>query len=524
MKCKKTNKRTNKRTNKKKNKKTSKRISKGGAPEGYKFIAKGAYGCVYSPALKCLDKEIVSISDDKTISKLMVDTNAYGEFIENIILKILGYDIENNFHLPLPTSCQLNIKTSSENKENQKSDKYDERDFSECEVDKFKKNDKTTILTYKDGGIDFYQLRKKTNYHPQNIFSKDGLPKILDGIIALQEKGLIHGDIKDQNIVTGFFDDENNPGKTDFKLIDFGLLTFTGEKDIGVFLYNQDISPEILKIIKDKDILTGPQKKYDERRQIFEYNHIYYPVYGFIFYSLAFHPDYIDFIDDISSADNERVIDHFLSQFKANIQKYPQINDYFKQIQYGDNKNKSMRDSLLDLNNELIESYKGEDKTEYNNNCLILAKKIDYYSFGILLLIYIEHIQNIYPTLKALLVQHIYDFLNNSELLFINFSKLEPIKIKEQFNTMCDNIMNGITQKGGYLPESQPNNKQPNNKQPNNNQPNNNKKLNVNNNKKLNVNNNKKLNVNNNTKSFPHIEHEITPELQKEIETILNYK
>lgn len=516
------NERINTRTNKAKNinkvKKTI-RKNKGGAPDGIKFIGRGAYGCVYSPGLKCLDKDHIQDPKIKTISKLMTNDNSYLELIENIVLDILEYDNEYKFHIPLPTKCVIDIKSTKQTKENQNSNnrkyKYEEKDFADCDMDKIKKDPNPTILTYQDGGIDLYKLSTsqephlKLHSHPENIFSENGLPKILDSIIALQEKGLIHGDIKDQNIVTGFFDDSQNPGSTDFKLIDFGLLTFTGEINIDSYLSTKPhISPEIIEIINNKDILSGQTKKYINK--IFQYSYIYYPVYGFLFY--------IDNIDKLEMIKIKSIVNIIFNKFENTINKYSTVDFFFKLMKYD---KRRIIDNLLILFNELKNSYIKDDKTEYNKLCLILAKKIDYYSFAIILLIYIHHIQNNFPKLETIISKHIYLFLNNSKLLFINSQELKPEDVKTEFNAMCKNILSDINkenpQKGGVIEI----NTMKNNKK-------NEKELSINNIKKLISENTKQLDNNikkssntNNPKSFSPIKNEITPQLMKAIDEYL---
>lgn len=438
----------------------------------------------------------------------MTNDNSYVELIENIVLDILEYDNEYKFHLPLPKKCALDIKLTKQSNENKNANnkkyKYEEKDFADCDIDKIKKDPNPTVLTYQDGGIDLYKLcthpqsHLKLHSRPQNIFSEKGLPQILDGIIALHEKGLIHGDLKEQNIVTGFFYDPNIPGSTDFKLIDFGLLTFTGEMNIDSYLSTKPhISPEIIESIKKKDVLSGPSKKYINK--IFEHNYIYYPVYGFLFY--------ID-MDKLEITNIKGIINMVYNNFEKTIDRYPVINYFFLQMKYD---KRRTTENLLKLFNELKDSYIKDDKTEYNNLCLILAKKIDYYSFVIMLLFYIHHIQKNFPKLETILSKPVYDFLNNSKLLLINSEKLDPKKVKTQFNTMCKEILDHInrinSQTGGVIEINTIKNNKKNNEHT----------------KQLN-NNIQKISNESNPKSFLHIKNEITPQLMKAIDEYIKEK
>ncbi len=465
--------RTNKKTKTKKivNKKTMK---KGGAPPGINFIGRGTYGCVYSPRLKCLNQEPIQDEGVKIISKLMTYDNAYAEMNENIILDILKYDTEYKFHLPLPTICKLNIKPLNQfnnirplnlnqhnnlqrpfnnirplnlNQPNNSDEYYNMSQFNDCDIDNIKEDGNQYVLNYHNGGKDFYKLMGDTiNFYPSKVFSDKGLPQILDGIIELQKKGFVHCDIKNINIVTGCFDDPLNPGSIDLKLIDFGFLTFTGEIDMQEYKQN----PDFTLIFNEKDILTGEQKQI--KKIPIDADYIFYPIYGILFN-----------IDIDSGVNQIPYITQKIIWFMNNMpfgQK-----EFYSTL--GIYKKKSFIKRLKSMFDELKSDYDSDDKTIYHEKLLILAKKIDLYSFGIVLLMYLDDLKSIAESEKGLKVKyknivpivelHLYYFLKTSRILFHNFEEITHENIKFLFKGMCDRIISDIDAlEAPYVPPMPP--------------------------------------------------------------------
>lgn len=509
---KKTLKKTLKKTNNIKLKKTTKRTRKikGGAPDGTKFIGEGSFGCVYSPGLKC-DKEQVQDPKIKTISKLMISQDSYIEWAINIILELLQYDTEYKFHLPLPIRC----KTSQ----------YKTTDFIDCKIKGIHKTPEyygqetdPYFLTYEDGGIDFFMLHKKEYFHPQNVFSENGLPKILDGIIALQEKGLIHGDIRLENIVTGFFDDPNNPGSINFKLIDFGLIAFTGEKDISNISSNQTlveknilsqsdfrhITTEILRIIST---LGGPKLGGGSIHNPYPFKVIRLPmpVYCILFYinDLFDRLEYrllaklnddeltklIEEINVSIATFRVKVTNHTDLYFRYILKNFTYVAKFFLDHYGGP---KGIQNDINNLCKELIELRLGVNVTDILNSryqfkkddfiknfvqldkskreerdielkkyLCILAKKIDYCSFAIVLLNYVHLLDDKFGhdnEIVTKIIEPIFIFIEKNNLLNHNvfklqydvikqnFTELQPDEIKQNFTTLCKEIISKFEQ------------------------------------------------------------------------------
>ena len=175
---------------------------KGGA-----VIGKGAYGCVYRPALRCPANATVNRSQQ--ISKLVKRENIPGELHGVDILRAID-PAQNVFLYPLDESCAFNI--------NAQPDKGNVlRSFQRtCPIAGIDKS--SYILFNKDGGSSPNRaVYNADTYYP--FF--EGLVNIFRGINHLHLNGAVHHDIKPDNMVLNV-----NPAGNglNFRLIDFGLL------------------------------------------------------------------------------------------------------------------------------------------------------------------------------------------------------------------------------------------------------------------------------------------------------------
>lgn len=177
---------------------------------GGKFIAKGQYGCVYKPALKCKgDKK----REKDTITKVMLKEEAIKEL--NNVKIIDNIDSDFKFHLPTPRMCEP--KKLSEKHDNMLQD----CDFIHKIIQQNPENwkDKVRLLQYKDGGISIKSFMDKHRGNVDDInvnhFMKQ-LKTLFLGIKEMYENGFVHGDINYNNIVI-------NPNTFQVNYIDFGL-------------------------------------------------------------------------------------------------------------------------------------------------------------------------------------------------------------------------------------------------------------------------------------------------------------
>jgi len=176
-----------------------------------KKVGEGSYGCVHNPPLKCKNKPYNS--DTNKVSKILTRKNANSELKEFKLIQ--EADKKEDFHLGKPGSCFPD--TNLDNK------------FGIDECNRFDSNDidKYKLLLLKNGGKDLSAIEDKfSSLKPNNAnrrilehFWLD-MSRIIYGSNVLISNGIVHHDLKQQNIV---YNEET--GRVNF--IDFGLMTTT---------------------------------------------------------------------------------------------------------------------------------------------------------------------------------------------------------------------------------------------------------------------------------------------------------
>ena len=179
-----------------------------------KKVGEGSYGCVHNPPLKCRDKPYNS--DPTKVSKILTKKNANDELKEFKLIQ--QADKKEDFHLGKPDSC-----FPDDNKENKSA------------IDKCKRFDSMWIskdyklLLLENGGDNLSQIEDKfkkltlnsTNRRRLENFWLD-MARLIYGSKVLMDNGIVHHDLKQQNIV---YNEKN--GRVNF--IDFGLMMTTKE-------------------------------------------------------------------------------------------------------------------------------------------------------------------------------------------------------------------------------------------------------------------------------------------------------
>lgn len=185
-------------------------------------LGEGAYGCVHAPALSCADQsknDKINETFKHPVSKLMTTHNANGEMAEYNLIDIA--DPINEYYLGKPISCVASGTSSN--------------------VDAAKKCESMTIsdqnlvnnlqhyslLIMENGGLNLDDFARsvlkdttKTPLEKRPIIERFfiDLHHILKGLKMLYTKGIVHHDMKPQNIVY-----DSKTRKMNF--IDFGLMT-----------------------------------------------------------------------------------------------------------------------------------------------------------------------------------------------------------------------------------------------------------------------------------------------------------
>jgi serine/threonine protein kinase len=182
-----------------------------------KVIGEGSYGCVHKPSLRCVKKKDSdsNIRYNEYVSKIMKTSDAEAELKEFVVIG--SYDPANEYHLGTPILCQPELN-----------DKIIDSEISNCKYIKASevKSDPNDykILLMKFGGPDLKNLCNSELNKYLSTKSKMKTDKfwlevyhLLEGIRFFRDNGIVHNDIKPQNIL---FDMKN--GKLAF--IDFGLM------------------------------------------------------------------------------------------------------------------------------------------------------------------------------------------------------------------------------------------------------------------------------------------------------------
>jgi len=182
--------------------------------KGGKIIGEGSYGCVHKPSLHCLKKE-QKINYKDYVSKIMKTKEAQTELKEFVVIG--SYDPTNEYHLGTPILCQPELTDKIINKEISKC-KY----IKDSEV-KAAPND-YKLLLMKFGGPDLKNLcdtelekylATRANVKTDRFWLE--VHHLLKGIRFFRDNGIVHNDIKPQNILFNM-----KTGKLVF--IDFGLM------------------------------------------------------------------------------------------------------------------------------------------------------------------------------------------------------------------------------------------------------------------------------------------------------------
>jgi serine/threonine protein kinase len=178
------------------------------------IIGEGTYGCVHKPSIHCKTPPTPGFNYSNYVSKIMKTSNARKELDEFMIIG--KFDTKNEYHLGEPILCQPEL------------DDNVKKDISRCRYIKMdevnNKPDEYSLLLLKFGGPDLKQFCSKymSDYLIKNKQEKTDAfwleaHQLIKGLIFFKKNGLVHYDIKPQNILF-------NPNNGKLKYIDFGLM------------------------------------------------------------------------------------------------------------------------------------------------------------------------------------------------------------------------------------------------------------------------------------------------------------
>jgi serine/threonine protein kinase len=190
--------------------------------QGGKVLASGGFGCVFTPALKCIGN---NTRDKNKISKLMTNKHAKEEYEELIYVNSKLNDIPNYkkyFLIDDFTLCKP-VKLT----------KDDLKNYRECgALEKegiTKKNindslDKLLAINMPYGGITVEDFIISNKYHAKLIELNNKLLELLkNGILEMNKKHIYHSDIKASNILILMQNDNASVDNMKVRLIDWSL-------------------------------------------------------------------------------------------------------------------------------------------------------------------------------------------------------------------------------------------------------------------------------------------------------------
>ena len=169
-------------------------------------LGEGTYGCVHKPSLKCKDRD--DISYEGNISKIMDQHHALEELEEyDVIGKV---DKNKRYYMGKPEVCSPMVDTETLS------------EIDKCNWVKSKDIKNMKLLIMKDGGLNLADYIKDAA-----IKTKDQVERFLIeahrvvlGVYVLNANGIVHHDLKPQNIVY-------NENEHRINFIDFGHMTMS---------------------------------------------------------------------------------------------------------------------------------------------------------------------------------------------------------------------------------------------------------------------------------------------------------
>lgn len=206
--------------------------------DGGKVIASGTYGCLFNPAIPCINK---TIRPPNTVSKLMTEKNAKNEMkeIKSIVTRVKKIPHNDDYFILNKISICVPEKLKKEDLIDYKKKclAMNNLKISEDIVNTPYILNRLRILQLPDGGQDVSRYFSQHNLEPAlYVKINDALLGLLEnGIVPLAAVDVLHYDVKASNIV--YSEKENKA-----RLIDWGLSMIYNRPQIPFDLGNYPIS------------------------------------------------------------------------------------------------------------------------------------------------------------------------------------------------------------------------------------------------------------------------------------------
>jgi hypothetical protein len=190
--------------------------------QGGKVLASGGFGCVFTPALKCIGKPN---RDKNKISKLMTNKHAKEEYDEllyvNNKLKTIP-DYKNYFLIDDFTLCKPSKLTKDDLKNYRECGALQKEGITKKTINN--QLDKLLAINMPYGGITVEDFTINNKHYTQLIKLNDKLLELLkNGILEMNKKHIYHSDIKASNILILLQHVGDNIENMKVRLIDWSL-------------------------------------------------------------------------------------------------------------------------------------------------------------------------------------------------------------------------------------------------------------------------------------------------------------
>jgi hypothetical protein len=388
---------------------------------GGKVIASGGFGCIFEPALKCENLDIIGHDQ---ISKLMTIKHSKDEFkqiqkykrILSVIPNYHNYFLLDNFQLCKPTALTKNDLKGYQ----QKCKALRKKGINAKNINK--SLDQVLAINMPNGGIDVDSF-VKIYFTSSNIARlNNSLIKLLvNGIIPMNKLNVYHCDIKDGNVLV-----KSTETDLETRLIDWGLSFVFEQTQDGIsrkiyrrpFQFNVPFS----SVLFNKDF-------------IILYNN---------FLQLNLKPDYFQI--------REFVINYiFIWNDIRGPGHLSAINDIIKKLTIKDltaiKKNKIKEHFIeYDFTYYYIVEYLSKILEKYTNNGTlhlmtyfqnVFLKNIDIWGFTMIYIVFYEHLYSFFNELN----QYQMEFILKIKYIIIHFlyeNPIEPIDISSLVNELTN--------------------------------------------------------------------------------------
>lgn len=264
-------------------------------------IGEGTYGCVHNPSLTCRNKPEISYKNK--VSKILKTKDATTEL--NEYNKLKHADKNNDFYLGIPQECDV--------------DYYNHNNINaieKCQIgeDVLRSMDKYKLIIMGDGGInlkdyteDLSKLQVSENTKEKcELFLLETL-RLFKGLKVFEKNGLVHHDLKPQNIV---YNEKTNR----LNFIDFGLMVSrskiikeasAGKYGFALFHWSFPWELEFINSVSFKNLNNNPRNK-DLQINVVKDNlknkngNYYDHASNFFYFALDRHSSLSQFRDDCS--------------------------------------------------------------------------------------------------------------------------------------------------------------------------------------------------------------------------------